>query len=90
MKILIDISEERFKDIQRISSVQLKDNYFKTAEQIIANGTPYDERPKGAWLYDYTNGFGNKIGHCSECIYRCEHYNFCPNCGASMEETYND
>lgn len=44
MQIVINISEERFRDIQRIAEVQLESNYFKTAEQIIANGTPL---PKG-------------------------------------------
>lgn len=40
MKIIIDLPEARYKDIQRIASVQLGSYYFKTAEQIIANGTP--------------------------------------------------
>lgn len=44
MQVLIEIDESRFKDIQRIAGVQLKSNYFQTAEQIIANGTPLDEK----------------------------------------------
>lgn len=44
MQIVIDITEERYKDIQRIAEVQLDLARFKTAEQIIANGTPL---PKG-------------------------------------------
>ena len=44
MKIVIDIPEDRYKDIQRIASVQLENYHFQTAEQIIANGTPL---PKG-------------------------------------------
>jgi len=44
MQIVIDIDEERFRDIQRIAEVQRESNHFKTAEQIIANGTPL---PKG-------------------------------------------
>lgn len=44
MQIVIDISEEGFRDIRRIAEVQLKSNYFMTAEQIIANGIPL---PKG-------------------------------------------
>lgn len=44
MKLVIEIDEVRFKDIQRIASVQLENNHFKTAEQIIASGTPL---PKG-------------------------------------------
>lgn len=44
MQIVIDISEERFRDIQRIAEVQLESNHFNTAEQIIAKGAPL---PKG-------------------------------------------
>ena len=44
MQIVIDISEKRYKDILRIADVQLELKHFKTAEQIIANGTPL---PKG-------------------------------------------
>ncbi len=44
MHIVIDISDERFRDIQRIAEVQTERKHFKTAEQIIANGTPL---PKG-------------------------------------------
>ena len=40
MKVVIDILEDRYKDIQRIAEVQLENCHFKTAEQIIANGTP--------------------------------------------------
>lgn len=42
MKIVIDIPEERYKDMQRIAEVQLDRNHFQTAEQIIANGVPVD------------------------------------------------
>jgi hypothetical protein len=44
MKIIIDIPEDRYKDIQRIASVQLENYHFQTAEQIIANGVAL---PKG-------------------------------------------
>lgn len=39
MKLVIEIDEARFKDIQRIAGVQLKSNYFQTTEQIIASGS---------------------------------------------------
>lgn len=42
MQIVIEIDEARFKDIQRIAEVQLKSNYFQTAEQIIAKGIPHE------------------------------------------------
>lgn len=44
MQVVIDIPEERYKDIQRIAEVQLGLARFQTAEQIIANGIPL---PKG-------------------------------------------
>lgn len=43
MKLIIEIDEARFKDIQRIAEVQLKSNYFPTAERMIANGIPLDK-----------------------------------------------
>ena len=39
MKLIINIDENRFKDIQRIASVQIIRRSL-TCEQIIANGTP--------------------------------------------------
>ena len=44
MKIVIDVQEERYKEIQRIAEVQLDFNQFQTTEQIIANGMVLDER----------------------------------------------
>lgn len=41
MKLVIDIPEDRFEDIQRIASVQIRRD---TVEKFIANGTPL---PKG-------------------------------------------
>ena len=43
MQIVIDIDEKRFKDILRISTVQLRGR-TPTLEQVIATGTPL---PKG-------------------------------------------
>jgi len=43
MQIVIDIDDERYKDIQRIATVQLKGR-TPTLEQAIASGTPL---PKG-------------------------------------------
>ena len=42
MQIVIDIDERRFRDIQRISTVQLKGR-TPTLEQVIASGTPLPE-----------------------------------------------
>ena len=76
MKLIIDIPEmayEAFKEWHK--------NKVATVEQsIIANGTPYIERPHGEWieiLRHYT-------GACSICGKVAEITNFCPKCGASM------
>lgn len=47
MKIVIDIPDERFRDIQRIAEVQHESNHFKTTEQIVANGKPL---PNSMWI----------------------------------------
>ena len=49
MKILINIPEERFADIQRIASVQ-SERRVPSAEQIIANGTPLSSEPEQRWI----------------------------------------
>lgn len=48
MQIVIDISEARFRDIQRIADVQLEMCHFQTAEQIIAKGVPIEQELK--WI----------------------------------------
>lgn len=42
MKVIIDVDEKRYKDIQRIAEVQL-DRRTDTVEQLIAKGTPLDD-----------------------------------------------
>lgn len=39
IKLIIDIDEKRFRDIQRIASIQIRRRSL-TCEQIIANGKP--------------------------------------------------
>ena len=43
MKLIIELDEKQFKDIQRIASIQIRRRSL-TCEQIIANGIPL---PKG-------------------------------------------
>ena len=60
MQIVIDIDAERFKDILRISTVQLKGR-TPTLEQVIATGTPL---PKGhGRLIDADDIDNHIIGH---------------------------
>lgn len=95
MQIVIDISEERFKDIQRIAEVQLESNHFQTAEQILAKGIPIEQEPKtGHWIAQDIHNCHTNF-RCSECgyIHSFMHlygkpsadYTYCPNCGAKME-----
>ena len=61
MEIVIKIDDKRYKDIQRIATVQLKSNYFKTTEQIIASGTPL---PKGHGRLIDADAYIDKHGEC--------------------------
>lgn len=96
MEIVIKISEERFSDIQRISEVQLECNHFKTAEQIIAKGTPLPTAQKqGQWVQIYIplplSDSGKDCYCCSECRTHWDYTsNYCPNCGAKMISTSKD
>lgn len=92
MKLVIEIDDVRYKDIQRIASVQLENYHFKTAEQIIANGTPLPsvepERKTAHWIpvYDST-GKLIEFWRCSACNGADEYgSHFCSDCGAKMEE----
>ena len=86
MKMVIDISEKRYKDILRIADVQLELKHFQTAEQIISNGTPLT---KGHWILDDSD---NSItcNNCGCLIYANDILHgepkYCPNCGADMQE----
>ena len=42
MKVIIELDEKRFKDIQRIASIQIRRRSL-TCEQIIANGIPLEK-----------------------------------------------
>lgn len=44
MKLMIELDEKRFKDLQRIASIQIRRRIL-TCEQIIAIGTPLEEIP---------------------------------------------
>ncbi len=102
MKLVIEIDEVRFKDIQRIASVQLENYHFKTAEQIIASGAPLPksatsvepEKKPGKWIKaidpDVNAWTGGHI--CSECGRACVQMsmNYCANCGADMMEVQDD
>jgi len=74
MQIVIEIDEKRYKDILRISTVQLKKR-TPTLEQVIANGTPI---PKGHGRLIDGDAFLNDL------------YQFCDDCGTLAENPYRD
>ena len=84
MKIVIDIPEEDFNNIEPFfngETIKGGFNLFNVL-RIIKNGTPL---PKGHW--------DSRTCKCSECGYQIafleyaeRKYNFCPNCGAKMVE----
>lgn len=87
MKLMIEIPEEIVKAIQNGK------DYRYDIHTAIAQGTPYEERPQGKWIFDY---LGYLI--CSNCGYECLYneegcYSFgcyCHHCGAKMKEADND
>ncbi len=87
MKIVIDIPNEAY---ELLKNKQVLDNI---AESIIANGTPYEERPQGKWKKigeEYYNWCNHNVIKCSVCGYikdtAYEHFpHFCEDCGADMQ-----
>lgn len=90
MKLIIEIDEARFKDIQRIAEVQLEMSHFQTAEQIIAKGVPLEQEPKtGHWIERRNRATGRYESVCSVCgAEESSIYNlYCGNCGTEMQFT---
>lgn len=90
MKRIINISEEQFKDIQRIVATQWG-GLSLTAEQIIADSTLIS---KGHWIREKSiHGWDGYSYQCSECgrsihldseVENLNDYPYC-HCGAKME-----
>ena len=86
MKLLIDIDDNVF--------TRLFDNGIDTSaedrriiDRAVRNGTPYEERPQGKWITDYT-AKQKRVVACNKCncISIQGKSNFCPNCGADMRK----
>lgn len=88
MKIVIDIDNETYGRIQALVNA----DYFEHdicgySMQRIANGTPYEERPKGEWIVgEYMDCHSDILPEytcpfCGEVAY--SKYDFC-HCGADM------
>ena len=97
MKLIIDISDEEYKTLSKMSEKE-KVNELSYYERIIANGKPvYEhERLKSEWQetdklwetncsggmgYDY--GYYFKCPICNNTV--VDKTNFCPQCGAEMK-----
>ena len=93
MKLVIDISEEIFRNVRNI---QLSSMFSDDLHKAVYNGTPL---PKGHWI-EYTRvvvpepyNKWEQAWHCSECGFGNQEYDetawvdwkYCPNCGAKME-----
>lgn len=83
MKLIIDIPESDYGRIKKLvgsNGKHTSSTTVGTAYQVIANGTPYEERPQGEWELH------GMIYYCSECGHDCGESgdNFCGNCGADM------
>ena len=69
MKLIIELDEKRFEDIQRIASIQIRRRIL-TCEQIIANGIPLEEElgnQNHLTFRKNSDVSGLKIAECSEC-----------------------
>lgn len=84
MKIVIDIDNETYGRIQALVNA----DYFEHdicgySMKRIANGIPYEERPKGEWIV-VSNGTTNHYA-CSKCGHAGDFQDkFCRECGVDM------
>ena len=97
MKIVIDIPEEiySFINTQWNDVPKINDSPINIICKAIVDSTPLTERPKGKWIdicvikafhYD-----GEPRVRCSRCGNEEEwSSNYCPNCGAEMNEGEED
>lgn len=85
MKVVIDIPEDRYADIQRIASVQLE-RRWPTPEQIIAKGVTINEPRKGKWI-DYSDEGFVECPFChsaTNCDGNKDELHYCFSCGAEL------
>lgn len=101
MKLIIDIPNDLYEKISKSTenwAARYVEGWDITVARIIRNGTPYEERPHGEWEIlkgDYFTGGGDPVLICPFChseeskhmggIEFPVNWDFCPNCGASME-----
>lgn len=73
--------------VRTLPTTEDGENWIRTAEvrqNLLTMPSAQPERKKGKW--EFIGGYGYQY-RCSACITCAEHKtNFCPNCGAEMEE----
>ena len=87
MKLVIDIDE---KVLEHIKTQEILLSEIDVVCESIANGNPYEERPKGKWINKHIKEDYTLIGTCSICHERTRIGNFCRMCGADMRGEKNE
>ena len=81
MKLIIDVE----KDYYEMLKYNVEHGQKYKPFEIIANGIPYEERPKGEWIMDNEHTKNPLLWYkCNLCGVYHSPTNFCPNCGADM------
>lgn len=82
MKLIIDIPDKVYNEY-REGVMSMENNCI--IGNAVFDGIPYEERPQGEWIPNYTSQFCNPGRACSLCGKVVEFSeNYCPNCGAYM------
>ncbi len=86
MKLIIDVEKDYYENLK----FNVEHNQKYKPWEIIANGIPYEERPKGKWInpadclcYQCSNcgEYTNNEGTVAEGL-----FDYCPKCGADMQK----
>lgn len=84
----VDIIEDTVKKI--MLKVEEDNEYYiicKMAKLYLEGVKPtYNDRPTGKWVFVDNDVGWDKCSNCNWTDTRCHSWNYCPNCGARMEE----